>query len=371
MANGNGKNGKNGDAKNGDAKNGDATKDSEESSGGKTVRSGASRSGSAAASTTAGESATQWQVKPAETATIVVPARSMVPVLAGTAALVATTGAIYAFYRWRQGQLAAQDGATPLPDAEQAPTPAATQPASPAPTPTSPPAQTPIAKPGNTDPNYWGTTTRGEVYRPLFTKIEAVTGMPLRLYLCVVANREGEWVRSARNKSKGEVKASTDAIANGAKRGNPSPKYAASLAASGSGGLFGALAPYVAWTGLDEDYTPYIDADWPIIEDPIVAAICAAKYYQRIVGGGRYPVFANPAQPSPEDNYRVRLGWASPTALKESPNGELFQDVKARFDEDLAELGLKITDLAPPNADRWPGLAAVVAAMKGFPVTWK
>ena len=137
MANGNGKNGKNGDAKNGDAKNGDATKDTEESSGGKTVRGGASRSGSAAASTTAGESATQWQVKPAETATIVVPARSMVPVLAGTAALVATTGAIYAFYRWRQGQLAAQDGATPLPDAEQAPTPAATQPASPAPTPTS------------------------------------------------------------------------------------------------------------------------------------------------------------------------------------------------------------------------------------------
>jgi len=356
MANGNGKNGKNGDAKNGEAKSG-AAKDGDSDTKNGEAKNGAAKNGSAA----------QWQVKPAETATIVVPARSVVPVIAGAAALAATTGALYALYRWRQGQLAAGDGATPLPDAEQAPTPGATQPASPA----SPPAQAPISKPGAPDPNYWGTTALGEVYRPLFAKIEAVTGMPLRLYLCVVANREGAWVRSARNKDKVEVKASTDAIANGVKRGNPPPKYAASIAASGSGGLFGALAPYVAWTGLDEDYTPYLDEDWPIIEDPIVAAICAAKYYQRIVGTGIYPVFANPAQPSPEDNYRVRLGWARPEVLKNNPNGELFREVKGRFDEDLAELGLKITDLAPPNADRWPGLAAVVAAMKGFPVTWK
>ena len=40
-------------------------------------------------------------------------------------------------------------------------------------------------------------------------------------------------------------------------------------------------------------------------------------------------------------------------------------------DEDLAELGLKISDLSPPNAAAWPGLKAVVAGMKGFPVTWK
>ena len=355
MANGNGKNGKNGDAKSGAAK-----ADAEESHGG---------TGNSTAKA-AGKPPGQWQVKPtAAPSAIVVPARSMTPVLVGAAALAATSGAIYALYRWRQGQLAAQDGATPLPDAEQTPTPAPSEPASPAPA--APSEQAPIAKPGNPATSYWGTTTRGEVYRPLFTKIEAVTGMPLRLYLCVVANREGAWVRSARNKIKGEVKASTDAIANGAKRGNPAPKYAASIAAAGSGGLFGALAPYVAWTGLDEDYTPYLDEDWPIIEDPIIAAICAAKYYQRIVGGGRYPVFSNPAQPSPEDNYRVRLGWANPSVLKDNPGGELFQDVKKRFDEDLAELGLKITDLAPPNADRWPGLAAVVAAMKGFPVTWK
>ena len=351
MANGNGKNGKNGDAKQG------------ADEGSKGPKNGASSN--AAANAKAGESAA-WQVKPAEVAkpAIIVPARSLTPVLVGVTALAASAGAVYALHRWRQRRLMAQDGATALPDSEQAPGQA--QPAAP-----SPPGQSPIAKPGNADPNYWGTTARGEVYRPLFTKLEAVTGMPLRLYLCVVANREGGWVRSARNKTKGEVKASQDAIVNGGKRGNPPPKFAASIGTAGSGGLFGALAPYVAWTGLDEDYTPYLDEDWPIIEDPIVAAICAAKYYQRIVGGGRYPVFANPGQPSPEDNYRVRLGWASPSALKDSPNGQLFQDVKKRFDEDLAELGLKITDLAPPNADRWPGLAAVVTALKGFPVTWK
>jgi len=86
---------------------------------------------------------------------------------------------------------------------------------------------------------------------------------------------------------------------------------------------------------------------------------------------GRYPVFANPAKPAPEDNYRVRLGWASPKTLKDSPNGTLFQSVKKRFDEDLAVLGLKISNLAPPNAERWPGLKAVFAGMKGFPVPGK
>jgi hypothetical protein len=195
--------------------------------------------------------------------------------------------------------------------------------------------------------------------------------MPLRLYLCVVANREAGWSRTARNKTKVEVKASADGIDNGIKRGNPAPKFAASIRDAGSGGLFGALAPFVAWTGMDEGYMPYLDEDWPIIEDPIVSAVFAAKYYQRIVGGGRYPVFADPSKPSPEDNYRVRLGWASPSALKSSPNGTLFQNVKKRFDIDLAELGLKISDLSPPNAEQWPGLKAVVAGLKGFPVTWK
>ncbi len=187
----------------------------------------------------------------------------------------------------------------------------------------------------------------------------------------MVANREAGWSRTARNKTKGEVKASADGIDNGLKRGNPAPKFAASIRDAGSGGLFGALAPFVAWTGMDEGYMPYLDEDWPIIEDPIVSAVFAAKYYQRIVGGGRYPVFADPSKPSPEDNYRVRLGWASPSALKSSPNGTLFQNVKKRFDEDLAQLGLKISDLSPPNAEQWPGLKAVVAGLKGFPVTWK
>lgn len=277
----------------------------------------------------------------------------MTPVLVGAAALAATSGALYALYRWRQGQLAAQDGATPLPDAEQTPTPAPSQPASPAPTSAS--GQAPMAKPGNSDPNYWGTTTRGEVYRPLLTKIEAVTGMPLRLYLCVVANREGAWVHSARNKTKkGEVKASTDAIANGAKRGNPSPKYAASIAAAGSGGLFGALARTSPGPGSDKDFTPYLK------DSPRSSRTRSSRRSaRRSITSASLAVAAIRCSPTPrsrppEDNYRVRLGWANPSVLKDNPGGELFQDVKKRFDEDLAQLGLKISDLAPPNADRWP-----------------
>ena len=293
---------------------------------------------------------------------IVVPPRSLTPLVVGAAALALGGGAVYAVHRWRQQQRTALDTPQAEPGASTSDpgTPASEAPASEAP-----------ASEATADPGAWGTTKRGEVYRPLFTKIEAVTGMPLRLYLCVVANREAGWSRTARNKTKGEVKASQDGIDNGIKRGNPAPKFATSLREAGSGGLFGALSPFVAWTGMDEDFMPYLNEDWAIIENPIVAAICAAKYYQRIVGGGRYPVFANPAQPSPEDNYRVRLGWASPKALKESPDGTLFQSVKKRFDEDLAQLGLKISDLSPPNAERWPGLKVVVAGMQGFPITWK
>ncbi len=330
MANGNGKNGKNGNG-NGNGANG--------------VKGGNGTAG--------------WQVAQPPTAppAIVVPPRSLTPVVVGATVLAVGGGVVYAVHRWRQSQLPTPDPATSLQESDPGQTPQ--------------PSQTIPNAPATVPANYWGTTALGEAYRPLFTKLEAITGMPLRLYLCVVANREASWVRSARNKDKVEVDGSQRAIDGGLKRGNPVPKYAKSLSEAGSGGLFGALAPYVAWTGMDEEYMPYIDEDWQVIEDPLVAAACAAKYYQRIVGGGRYPVFADPAKPSPEDNYRVRLGWANPERLKNDTNGELFQAVKGRFDEDLAELGLKISDLPPPNANNWPGLKAVVAALKDFPVTWK
>ena len=317
----------------------------------------------------AGAEEATWSVAEPEASApaVVVPPRSMTPLIVGAAALALGGGAVYAVHRWR-----AQRGQNP-PLAEPGPASPGTPAESPAgqtPAAESPASESPASDPP-ADPGSWGTTKRGEVYRPLFTKLEEVTGMPLRLYLCVVANREAGWSRTARNKTKGEVKASADGIDNGIKRGNPAPKFAASIRDAGSGGLFGALAPFVAWTGMDEGYMPYLDEDWPIIEDPIVSAVFAAKYYQRIVGGGRYPVFADPSKPAPEDNYRVRLGWASPSALKSSPDGTLFQNVKKRFDIDLAELGLKISDLSPPNAAAWPGLKAVVAGMKGFPITWK
>ncbi len=316
----------------------------------------------------AGAEEATWSVAEPEASApaIVVPPRSLTPLVVGAAAMALGGGVVYAVHRWRQQQRAPVDPS----QAEAGKTPGASTPDPEAPASEAPASETPASE-APADPGSWGTAKRGEVYRPLFTKIEEVTGMPLRLYLCVVANREAGWSRTARNKSKVEVKASQDGIDNGIKRGNPPPKFASSLREVGSGGLFGALAPYVAWTGFDEGYMPYLDEDWAIIEDPIVSAIFAAKYYQRIVGGGRYPVFANPAKPAPEDNYRVRLGWASPSALKSSPDGTLFQNVKKRFDIDLAELGLKISDLSPPNAAAWPGLKAVVAGMKGFPVTWK
>ncbi|PCC67831.1 hypothetical protein SAMN02745121_07868 [Nannocystis exedens] len=109
----------------------------------------------------------------------------------------------------------------------------------------------------------------------------------------------------------------------------------------------------VGGAGLDEDFTPYLNDDDTIVEDPIVAAIFAAKYYQRIVTF--YPTVFASGTPAPEDNYRVRLGWASPKELQEDPAGSLFQAIKGRMDEDLKQLGLKNTDLPP----------------KGLTPTWK
>lgn len=295
-----------------------------------------------------------------------VPKTGMTPVVATGGLLALGGAAIYGVQWWRRRQaLAVGEGGTSLPDgsgqAQGAPPQNGNGQAQNGGV--APPAQ------GTSDPNYWGTTSRGAEFRSVLTKIEGVSRMPLRLYLSVVANREGGWNRKARNQDKIETAASAAAIAAGPGRKNPTPKFATSIAGAGSGGLFGALAPYVAWTGLDEDFMPYLDEDYTIIEDPIVAAICAAKYYQRIVT--YYPTVFAGGTPSSEDNYRVRLGWANPSKLKSDPAGSLFKAVKGRMDEDLAELGLKITDLPPPDASRWPGLKAVVEGMKSLTPTWK
>lgn len=306
--------------------------------------------------------------------------RSVVPVVAAGAGLLTIGGVGY--YLYKKGQEEPQNTgvvppqipapgeppAQPPPQGQPQPPPQG-QPQPPPQGQPQPPPQPPPQQQPPVPAGFWGTTNLGAEYRALFTKIEQVTGMPLRLYLCVVANREGSWQRTARNKTAKEVKASKDGIEGGLSRGNTKPQFSDSIAQAGSGGLFGALAPYVAWTGSDEGFMPYINADWTVIEDPIVAVICAAKYYQRIVTF--YPtVFAGPKATS-EDNFRVRLGWANPSVLKSDPNGKLAGEVRGRMEEDLAELGLKIGDLPPPSSIGWPGLKAVFDAMKGFPVTWK
>lgn len=348
MANGNGKNGSNGGANGNGGTNGAKT------------NGGGNGNGGGASPIQEGPVTIRPEVSP-----VVAPTSSLGPSLVASGVLALGGGLVYGFYRWRQKAITGPTGA-PLPNAD----PGVPGPSTPPAAPPAGPASQDSKPQGAVGADYWGTTKRGEEYRELLKKIEQVSGMPLRLFLSVVANREASWNRKARNKTVVETAASKRAIEAGPERGNPSPKFAVSLAAAGSGGLFGALAPYVAWTGLDEGYMPYLDEDYTIVENPIVAAICAAKYYQRVVANYS-TVFATPGRPSAEDNYRVRLGWASPKKLKEDPAGELFQAVKGRMDEDLAELGLFIDDLPPPSADRWPGLKAVVEAMQGFPVTWK
>jgi hypothetical protein len=143
---------------------------------------------------------------------IVVPPRSLTPLVVGAAALALGGGAVYAVHRWRQQQRVALDTGTAGARAERPGRPR--RPRRHPPAPEAPASEAPARRPPPIRAR-GGPRSGASMYRPLFTKIEEVTGMPLRLYLCVVANREAGWSRTARNKTKVEVKASADGIDNG------------------------------------------------------------------------------------------------------------------------------------------------------------
>ena len=178
-------------------------------------------------------------------------------------------------------------------------------------------------------------------------------------FQAVVMRREAGFNPAAQNKDANEVKASQDALANGLKRGNPSPKYGQELAAFGSGGLFGALGPYFGWIGLDENYMPFLRRKAATILNADAAAVFGCHYAWRILTYYR-----------PKNRtmtwFDLRTGWASPSALKNSPDGTTAQAVRGRMVEDINALGLQWLANAPvPVPTLYPGIN-VVGPMFGF-----
>ena len=170
-------------------------------------------------------------------------------------------------------------------------------------------------------------------FQKLITRTQAVSKIPyLWVYGSICAHRESGFVPTAHNNDAAEVKGSTDGVEAGLARGNPKPKYPSEVKAFGSGGLFGALASSFAWIGLDVAYMPFLRRSPSVVFEPEASAIFLAHYFYRITDS-KY------ANGRTLNMFDVRVGWASPSILKESPNGAKAEAVKGRMREDIQELG--------------------------------
>jgi hypothetical protein len=207
----------------------------------------------------------------------------------------------------------------------------------------------------------WGKTP-GEL-RPLFLLAEQASGIRgAGRILALIARRESAFSTTAHNDSAGEVKASTNAYFNN-KANRPALTYGVNAAAFGSGGLFGLLAPYLLWTGINEvkDKAPLLTGEPQVMYFPRVAAFGGLAYMQRILRN--YSV---------KDIPEIKVGWASPSLLTEKGRAsETYAAVRARFATDVAKLEINLEQL-PPIAqlrddakNAWPGVLAVFDKVAG------
>lgn len=179
----------------------------------------------------------------------------------------------------------------------------------------------------------------------------------------VIAYRESRFVTSAHNGNaaaeQDERDSSRRAYDNNKGR-NPPLKYGEQAANFGSGGLFGALAPYFLWTGVPEvgKKAPLLNAPPELLFQPRAAAFGAAVYMQRLLAHYRVDDIAD-----------IKVGWANPGLLGNGRGNNTYLDVRARFLADAETLGIDLTDAAtvPPklNASAWPGVPAVFASLVG------
>lgn len=192
----------------------------------------------------------------------------------------------------------------------------------------------------------------------LLTRTQQVSKIPyLWVYGSICAHRESGFNTNAHNADAQEVDGSTKGIDAGLKRGNPSPKFADAIRTFGSGGLFGALASSFAWIGMDEGFMPFLKRKPTLVYEPEASAVFLAHYFWRITS----PTYANGRKLTLFD---VRVGWASPTMLKDTPNGTKANAVRDRMREDIAKLGWDeewVTSL-PVIRDQYAGIKAVATA---------
>lgn len=208
----------------------------------------------------------------------------------------------------------------------------------------------------------WGDTPPD--LRPLFELMAEAARIPGsgRLF-SVFALRESQFVTTAHNgnaqKEQDERDDSRAAYQNNKDR-NPPLKYGEQAAEFGSGGLFGALAPYFLWTGVPEvgSKAPLLRAPPELMFQPRAAAFGAVVYMQRLLAHYRI-----------DDHADIKVGWANPFLLKDGRGSQKYHDVRANFLGDAMTLGIDLTDTstipAKLDASKWPGVPAVFKALVG------
>ncbi|MBL9106461.1 MAG: hypothetical protein JNL82_36395 [Myxococcales bacterium] len=208
----------------------------------------------------------------------------------------------------------------------------------------------------------WGDTPAD--LRPLLDKMQTVSRIAgsARIF-AVIAFRESQFITTAHNgNAEGEQDERDDSRAayKNNKDRNPLLKYGEQAAEFGSGGLFGALAPYFLWTGVPEigKKAPLLQSPPELVFQPRVAAFAACVYLQRLLANYRI-----------DDHADIKVGWASPSLLKSGRGNEQYNHVRARFFEDAINLGIDLLDESTIpqklSASAWPGVPAVWKALVG------
>ena len=209
--------------------------------------------------------------------------------------------------------------------------------------------------------NNWGKTPKN--LRPLFALMEEVSQIrgSARIF-ALIAYREAGFKVAAHNDSAAETGSSRLAYKNAKDRNRPLT-YGEASGEFGSGGLFGALAPYFLWTGVQEmkGNAPLLGAPPEVMFVPRIAAFGAVVYLQRLLT--YYTI---------DDHADIKVGWASPSLLKKGRGGSTYKTVRTRFYSDASELGLDLEDTTTIpktlSAKSWPGAATAFTALTTIPV---
>ena len=222
---------------------------------------------------------------------------------------------------------------------------------------------------GDYDTN-WGSTP--DEMRPLFLWMENSSGIrgSGRLF-SVIAYGESRWVPSARN---GEGDSERDERERAGSRrawkylseaGFPL-KHGDAAAEYGSGGLFGALAPYFLATGRPDigKRAPLRDACPDVCLIPRVAAWGAVVYMYRLLKHYRI-----------DDHPDIKVGWASPSfLLNKNRSGNGYKTTHAKFERHADEVGIDLgdTNTIPKklSVDDFPGTLPTFASMVGELPRW-